>query len=148
LTASSLGCEPLADDNWKKEGIAWASDLNKKFASREPLEEETTTSPAGFVLPAPSDEDFVVWMRTATLSSFTKLHRQILSHDLEKDQVLRLTISNNFNVTGFGGKKGVVISETSALGGRDNFLGLAFIVVGLLAFINSVFIHWKGTRYD
>jgi len=147
-TGNPAACDPLTDQNWKKEGIAWPSDLRSKFASRAPLDEETNISPFGFVLPDPLDEDFVVWMRTATLSTFTKLYRQIIDRNLEQNEILRVTISNNFDVTAFGGKKGIVISESSVLGGKDNFLGIAFIVIGLMGCINSVLIHWKGTAFS
>jgi len=82
LTEDAVECDPLTGDNWQKQGIAWESDLKEKFIARAPLSEETTESPFGFTLPHVDDEDFVVWMRTATLSSFTKFHRQILSRDL------------------------------------------------------------------
>jgi hypothetical protein len=61
----------------RKEGIAWSSDVNKKF--HNPPADATGVR----VVPDFEDEDFIVWMRTAGLPNFKKLYR-IIDQDLNQ----------------------------------------------------------------
>jgi hypothetical protein len=46
--------------------------------------------------------------------------------------VWEVTINQKFAVSKFGGTKSIVISNTSILGGKNSFLGAAYVVVGTL----------------
>jgi len=70
LKLSLNGLPTLNHDN---RGIAWASDLSTKFVPRLPTSQETTIGAFGQRLPNVTDEDFIVWMRTAGLPTFKKL---------------------------------------------------------------------------
>lgn len=139
-----------------KSNIAWKSDREKKF--KEPdsgyyhngdgnpdhrFYYNEGQLPAvnnadrfeGHVLPLQNDEDFMVWMRTASLPSFRKLYRRFDNYDFPANSVVWIRILNRFPVGSFSGKKYVILSTTTWIGGKNYFLGAAYIVVGCLCFL-------------
>eukprot|EP00811_Abedinium_folium_P002528 NODE_12321_length_1232_cov_2.653394.p1 GENE.NODE_12321_length_1232_cov_2.653394~~NODE_12321_length_1232_cov_2.653394.p1 ORF type:complete len:154 (+),score=42.23 NODE_12321_length_1232_cov_2.653394:347-808(+) len=72
---------------------------------------------------------FIVWMRTAGLPTFRKLWGKV-STPLKAGSRLRVFFEDNFPVVPFRGRKTFVLSTSNALGGRNDFLGLGYIVVG------------------
>ena len=87
-------------------------------------------------------------MRTAALPSFRKLYGRI-EEDLDADDVVVVKLMNNYNTYSFGGKKKLVLSTSSWLGGKNDFLGVAYVFVGSSCiFISLVFLllHLKNPR--
>lgn len=114
----------------RKDGIAWSSDTDKKF--RNP----PADAPGIRVIPDFEDEDFIVWMRTAGLPNFKKLYR-IIDQDLEPG-TYEVEVQNNYPVSDFGGRKFVVLSTTTWIGGKNPFLGYAYIIVGSICLALAV----------
>jgi hypothetical protein len=122
---------------WVKTGISWKSDRDKKFKKMD-APGFNRVGPGGFTLPDVDDEDFIVWMRTAGLPTFKKLYRKIESTDLNPGDRLTVTYRNVFPVKTFGGTKAIVLSTTSALGGKNDFLGFAYIAVGVVCLVLAI----------
>uniref|UniRef100_A0A8B9L260 Cell cycle control protein n=1 Tax=Astyanax mexicanus TaxID=7994 RepID=A0A8B9L260_ASTMX len=156
-----------------KKGIAWWTDKHVKF--RNPpgnndnltITFQDTTKPVNWHKPVyeldPNDpdnngfinEDFIVWMRTAALPTFRKLYRIIQKNKDNMTPTLprgnySLEIAYNYPVRSFDGRKRMILSTISWMGGKNPFLGIAYITVGSVCFFLGVvllIIHHKyGNR--
>jgi len=131
--------------NFTNKGIAWASD-SQRF--------ETTKYNYTDVLPPPDwhfrypnnytqefwppnfkeDEELQVWMRTAGLPTFSKLSLRNDNETMQK-ATYRIQIYYRFPVREFKGTKSIVITTRTVMGGKNPFLGIAYVVVGGLCIL-------------
>lgn len=95
-------------------GIAWPSDKEYKFGK--------PSNSASIQWTDPTNEHFIVWMRTAGMPNFRKLWGRI--HAGLDVGTYTLTIANSYDVSAFDGKKRFVLSTTNAFGGKNTFLGI------------------------
>jgi hypothetical protein len=84
---------------------------------------------------------FIVWMRVAGLPSFDKLWGRI-DRRIEAGSTLRVHYVNNYPVRPFKGRKAFVLSTATILGGRNDALGIAYLVVGSCCLIFGVAFLW------
>ncbi|KAL8791186.1 MAG: hypothetical protein Q9213_000143 [Squamulea squamosa] len=127
--------------NMTNKGIAWDSD--KALYGQTKYKPADIAVPPNWVKQYPAEgysdenpppnledyEEFQVWMRSAGLPAFSKLAKR---NDKEKMAcgTYQLDIIDNFNVTIYGGTKSILISTKTVMGGKNPFLGIAYIVVG------------------
>lgn len=108
-------------------GIAWASD-HKKFLSPPNAENIQWIDVR--------NEHFMVWMRPSGFSNFRKLWGKVEIDILPGNYTLK--IKNSYNVSSFDGKKLFVLATASVMGGKCDFLGTTFIVIGVICVLVSV----------
>ena len=99
-------------------------------------------NPAGYGV---ENAHFMNWMRTASLPNFRKLYAKI-NTDLKKGQVLMVRVQGDFPVESFGGRKSVILATTSFLGGKNSFLGVAYLVIGAVSAIFALVFFVKYHR--
>ncbi|KFY27250.1 hypothetical protein V493_03612 [Pseudogymnoascus sp. VKM F-4281 (FW-2241)] len=86
-----------------------------------------------------NDQAFQVWMRTAGLPTFSKL-AQRNDDDVMEAGEYKVDIINVFPAHLYGGTKSIIISTRTVMGGRNPYLGIAFVVVGgLCILLGAVF---------
>ncbi|KAF2454434.1 ligand-effect modulator 3 family [Lineolata rhizophorae] len=126
--------------NMTDKGIAWDNDKDLYGETDYTLGQVTPPPnwrvkyPQGYTETEPMPdlqnmENFQVWMRTAGLPTFSKL---ALRNDTDPMQAgtYVIEIRDFFDVSKYEGTKSILISTRTVMGGKNPFLGIAYVVVG------------------
>ena len=129
--------------------IAWKEDLKHLYSNIETVNFNTIPAYAGGGMidgPIDEDEHFAVWMRLGTRNQFRKLYGIVQTSTASSQPLLNVgdtltfIIENNYNTYNFNGEKKVVLSTLSFLGGRNDFTGILFLILGGLFLCTAVFV--------
>ncbi|KAG2460710.1 CC50A protein, partial [Polypterus senegalus] len=148
--------------------IAWWTDHNVKFSNPSQTGStlkqifEGTVKPINWSNPVYKldvnnpdnngfiNEDFLVWMRTAALPDFRKLYRRISGNysSFMPSGNYTLEITYNYPVKDLPGKKKVIFSTVSWMGGKNPFLGIAYLAFGSLCFVMGFILLIVYAKYQ
>lgn len=130
------------------EGIAWSTDRNRfkktdyNYSQCAPPPNWAKQYPDGYTAENPipdisKDEDLQNWMRTAGLPTFAKLK---LRNDtaVMNSGTYQVEIDYNFPVLSYDGTKSMLLTTRTVIGGKNPFLGIAYLVVAGLCFILGI----------
>ena len=120
--------------NISDEKIAWSVDKDKyknpeNYSDHQWLDVEK--------------ERFIVWMRPAALPDFRKPWGRI-ERDLTKGDYT-VTITNNYPVKSFKGKKYFILTTVNWLGGKNYFLGIIYLIIGGVSIVSGI-LFWIGYK--
>ncbi|KIW18295.1 hypothetical protein PV08_02583 [Exophiala spinifera] len=148
VAVSTSGGQESQQYRMTNEGIAWSSDASlykrTKYTNFDvsPPPNWAVRYPDGYTDENPIPdlskyEEFQVWMRTAGLPTFSKL---ALRNDNETMTAgtYQMDIYDFFPVTVYSGKKSILLSTRSVVGGKNSFLGIAYVAVGGLCIVLGV----------
>ncbi|VAI36491.1 unnamed protein product [Triticum turgidum subsp. durum] len=122
-----------------KSGISWRSERERLFGKHVyPKNFQNGSLVGGGRLdprkPLSEQEELMVWMRTAAMPRFRKLYGRVEA-DLDAGETVAVEVRNSYNTYSFDGGKAVVLSTAGPLGGRNAFLGRAYLVTGMACLV-------------
>ncbi|KAL5511421.1 hypothetical protein ACEPAH_4637 [Sanghuangporus vaninii] len=154
LTAVETDGSSSSDYDFSYKGIAWPGEAKKYGTTKysidqiEPPQNWRLRFPNGYNesnLPnLHEDEHFHNWMRTSGLPTFTKLYGRN-DDDTLRAGTYELNVTMDYPVKPYDGTKAIVITTVSWIGGKNPFLGWAyvaaaatFVVMGILGLIRHL----------
>jgi hypothetical protein len=119
---------PLTVDD---SSIAWPSDAKHLYGAVLPQNfNDDPASRGGGTATGPLNEDqhLMAWLRPAASPTVRKLWG-VIDTALPAGSTLRVDVANRYNTYGWGGAKAIVLTTATWAGGRNHFLGAAYLAV-------------------
>ena len=127
----------LADNvniNITDTGIAWPDDIKYKFKNADLSKQWINVE----------SERFITWVKISPFTDFRKTWG-IINTNLTKG-TYKVLIQNNWNSTIFGGEKWIILSQTNAFGGKNEFLAYSYLAVGALSIVLAIVFIFRKIR--
>lgn len=129
---------PLTVDS---SSIAWPSDARHLYGPVAPqnfnVDPASRGGGAAAGVPLNQDQHLMVWLRPAASPTVRKLWG-VIDTPLPAGSTVTLTVGNRYNTYGWGGAKAVVLTTASWAGGRNHFLGAAYLSVSGACLLTAV----------
>lgn len=132
LNVTGAGTAPYIENGVSSNWCYWYPDSSTYYY----LHQRYPTFP-NLAIEGVTNEYFIVWMRTAGLPTFRKLYGKV-NKDIPAGSTITFTVNANFEVASFSGKKYLILSTVSWFGGKNDFLGISYIVVGSICLALAV----------
>ncbi|KDQ33719.1 hypothetical protein PLEOSDRAFT_1091617 [Pleurotus ostreatus PC15] len=122
---------------FSSDNIAWPGE-HKKYTNKPDYDPSAIVPPPNWQKRFPDgynesniprladDQHFQNWMRTAGLPTFTKLYGRNDNDNLPRGRY-EMRINTNYPVQTYKGTKSIVISTVAWIGGKNSFLGWAYV---------------------
>ena len=117
--------------------IAWSID-KKKYKNSENYTEHQWINV--------ENERFIVWMRPAALPDFRKPWGRIEKELIKGNYTVSIT--NNYPVKSFDGKKYFILSTVNILGGKNYLLSILYLVIGGFSILSGIFFYIGYKKYN
>jgi hypothetical protein len=132
---------------FSEKGIAWPGEA-RKYVYPTRYDPKDIVPPPNWVARYPEwtadnlpnlheDEHFHNWMRTSGLPTFTKLWGRNDNDKLTKGRY-QIVVNMNYPVIPYKGTKSIVISTVSWIGGKNPFLGWAYVAAAAVFVLLAV----------
>ena len=119
-------------------GISWRSDREKLFKPpNEKYNESVQWLNESHVEGNIRSERFITWMRTSTLPTFIKIAQRCIKCSIDPGKYM-IHISNNYPTSNFNGEKHIILSTVNIMGGKNDDIGLAYIITGSIFILYSI----------
>eukprot|EP00696_Hemimastix_kukwesjijk_P003947 gnl/Hemi2/14852_TR5039_c0_g1_i1.p1 gnl/Hemi2/14852_TR5039_c0_g1~~gnl/Hemi2/14852_TR5039_c0_g1_i1.p1 ORF type:complete len:358 (+),score=83.99 gnl/Hemi2/14852_TR5039_c0_g1_i1:118-1191(+) len=119
-------------------GIAWASDLSNKFVKLSSTELASAAAAGVTVLVSDvTNENFVVWMRTAAFPSILKLYGTLGSLSAGT-YTLTVNASSSYTRSNSGAVRYFMLTTLSGFGGQNSFVGIAYLTTGVVFLVAAI----------
>lgn len=151
FTTTLTGVNNTDSNNYEmfQKGISWST--NEQRFKKTTYKPEEIVPPPNWVKQFPQGynstnipdigewQEFQNWMATAALSDFSRMIARNEDDDL-KEGIYQVNVGLHFPTTEYNGGKRIYLTTSSAIGGKNSFLGIAWIVAGALCLFLSLIV--------